>query len=229
MKRVTVLFVLSVITFSAYADWNTAVDVFRNNADLKPHIMKVYSETYNRKGELEKTETVTYRLRYNSSGESESEMLSAYEDGKDVTEQKRKELENGRGNRGRSGPESEMEGIDKHPLDPEVQNDVSVLDTGKKEAKIGRTCSVWNFEISLNDKYSGLGTAWLDVQSSEAVAIEYRIEPLFPFVEEMNIEMEFGTGSSDSWFMDKLKMSGKINMLIMKKGFNSVTTFSDYR
>lgn len=229
LLSIIVIIIASTPVF-ALSDWDKAVDVYRETADLKPYRMTVYSETFDRKGRLEKSETLVYSLTYNADGESEQQLIRAEENGEDITEKKRQDLEKNPG-RGRGGNESSenMEGMDKHPLDPEVQPDITAVDSGKDEYRGGRLCSVWDFTLQLNEKYTGIGTAWIDTESGRAVSIEYRIEPLFPFVEEMNIGMEFETDKNKIWVLDELKMAGRVNLIVMKKSFDSITSFSDYR
>ena len=101
----------------------------------------------------------------------------ALENGEDITEKKRRQQERGSEHPRRGGPGGNMEEMMKHPLDPEFQNDVEASDTGRTEYSRGKLCSVWNFSIKLNDKYSGRGTAWLDAETGEAVSMNYEIEP----------------------------------------------------
>ena len=223
MFSITASFTISAST------WDSAVAIFGANAVIKPHRMEIISKTFDRKGRLEKTEELAYRLNYTGEDDRpKQELIKAVEDGVDITEKRLKELEKG-SRHGEGGPGGEMEGMDKNPLDPEVQQDVTAVNTGKYEYKNGILCSVWNFEVVLNDKYNGVGKAWLNKETSEAVSMEYHIDPLFPFVDEMNIGMNFIINSKEQWIMNRLEMSGKINMLVMKKSFDSVTTFADYR
>ena len=101
--------------------------------------------------------------------------------------------------------------------------------SGRREYKNGRSCEIWDFEMKLNKKYTAVGTAWLDPATGSAVSLSYRIEPLFPFVEEMKIAMDFETDAEQRWFLSSMNMAGRVNMIIMKRTFDSVMEFSDYR
>lgn len=215
--------------YSDESAWDQAVLIFDEYSVFKPYKMNVYSETYNRKEELEKTEELSYILSYDPNGETESKLIQAIENGIDITEKKRKELEKGSGRGGPGSSSEKMEGMDKIPLDPEVQKDVTAVDTGLTEYKNNKKCSVWEFTIQLNDKYKGIGTAWINAKTGEAVSLSYSFEPLFPFVENMSLILDFETDSEELWYLERLKMEGSINMLIIKKRFDSITTFSDYR
>ncbi|HAK44319.1 MAG TPA: hypothetical protein DCO79_00120 [Spirochaeta sp.] len=227
-KIVLVMFFILMATTIQASNWHTAVEIYGNSVDLKPYKLSILSQTFDRKGQLEKTEELTFHLDYSLDEDNpERELILALEDGKDVTEEKRKELAKGRGDS--NGPPGNMEDMQKMPLDPAVQTDVSSFFSGRTEIRNGITCEVWNFEIILNDKYTGVGTAWLIPSTGAAASLEYRIEPLFHFVEEMNMGMEFGDDLSDRWVMHSMNMAGKINMLVMKKGFKSIIEFDDYR
>ncbi len=225
-----ILIITTVSPVYAVSDWDRAVEVYSESAELKPYRMVIFSETYDGKGNLEKTEEQVYRLSYDSSGETVQQLLRATEDGKDITVKKLRELEKNDG-KSRGGPPegTDTEGMQKHPLDPGIQEDVYAVNTGRSEYRNNQYCTVWEFKIRLNDKYNGIGTVWINKQNGQAVSIEYRIEPLFPFVEEMNIGLEYKTGDSRQWVLDQLKMSGKVNMLIIKRRFEAITSFSDYR
>ena len=45
----------------------------------------------------------------------------------------------------------------------------------------------------------------------------------------MNIGMDFDSDSNGLWVLDRMSMSARVNMLIMKKSFDAVTRFYDYR
>ena len=62
-------------------------------------------------------------------GDVEQRLIKAMEDGEDITEKKWKELEKS-SSRYRGSPPGDMEGMDKHPLDPENQRDVTASDSG---------------------------------------------------------------------------------------------------
>ena len=75
--------------------------------------MTIYSETFDGRGNLEKIEEQFFDLDYsNGPDEPESRLISAFEDGKDVTDKKRKELEKGDRRGGPPGGE-DMEGMDR--------------------------------------------------------------------------------------------------------------------
>jgi hypothetical protein len=119
--------------------------------------------------------------------------------------------------------------MDKIPLDPDVQNDLKAYNTGRIEYKRGFRCEVWDFNLKLNDKYSADGIAWLNTQGGEAVSFEYSLEPSFPFVEEIIITLNYITDSAGRWYMEEMRFTGKANIIIMKKSFDALTSFSDYR
>ena len=208
--------------------WDEAVSIFETYSGLRPHRMEIISKTFDGRGNLEKTEQQVLSLDYGPDGEiAGSRLIKAVEDGRDITEEKRKSFRFGPPEGHGGGRNSD--GMDKHPLDPAVQNDVIAAWSGRSEYKNGRSCKVWDFEIKLNSKYTGIGTAWLAAESGEAVSIEYYIDPLFPFVEAMNIGMDFKNDPGGRWLMDRMRMNGRVNMIIMKKTFDAVTIFSDYR
>ncbi|MDC7228433.1 MAG: hypothetical protein PQJ61_16850 [Spirochaetales bacterium] len=122
-----------------------------------------------------------------------------------------------------------MEGMDKMPLDAEHQDDVIAAYSGIIENKNGIECELWDFEIILSDKYTGIGRAWLNTENGRAVSLSYQIDPLFPFVEKMDFRMDFDSAAENSWVMESFRMNGMVNMVVTKKSFKSVTEFSDYR
>ena len=230
MKKFFFASVLLLTAISSWAsNWDRAVEIFGKTSELKPYKMSTRSQTFNGKGQLEKTEEQTFLLDYSVDPDSpERELIMAIEDGIDITAERRKELEKGHSGGG-PPPGADMEGMDLMPLDPAEQHRISPVFSGRTEYKNGIRCELWDFEAVLNDKYTGIGTAWINTETGAAVSIEYRIEPLFPFVEEMEIGVEFSADHADRWVLNKLTMNGKVNMLIMKRQFVAVTEFSDYR
>jgi hypothetical protein len=230
LKRTALLFLLitaSAVCIYAEASWSSAVGYFNLGKDLNPHRMNVLSKTYNGKGEIEKTEEMLYLLSYDADGESVNELIRAIENGKDITEKKKKETSR-HGERG-GGPPGNSEDFQKSPLDPDLQDDVSASDTGIIQYKAGERCVVWNFRMKLNNDLNAVGKAWISEKTGAAVSLIYQLEPDFPFVEEMNIGLNYITDGSGRWLLDELHFDGRINMIIMKKSFDSVTSFSDYR
>jgi len=222
----SILLLSTALPLAAEATWDTAVSYYKESQELKPYSMGVLSKTYNGKGEIEKTEEMMYALNYNAQGETVSELIRALEDGKDITEQKKKENRN---NQGRGGPPGESEDYRKSPLDPALQNDVTAFDTGMIQYKQGQRCTVWEFRLKLNSSHDAAGKAWISTETGAAVSLKYRLEPNFPFVEEMNISLDYRTDNSNRFLLEQLRFDGRVNLIIMKKSFVSVTSFSDYR
>lgn len=226
MKKAAALsfFILTIILPAAAVDagWDTAVSFYRSEPEQKPYRMEILSKSYNRKGEIEKTEKMLFSLSYDADGEMESTLLRATEDGKDITDKKKNERQRHSG----GGP---PEGFDKNPFDPAVQQDIIVADTHIIQYKNGKRCALWDFQLKLNDDYDAVGSAWIDLKTGAAVSIEYYLEPNYPFVEEMNITLNYITDDDGHWLLDELRFAGRINIVIMKKIFDSTTNFYDYR
>ena len=215
----------SIVPIAAEASWNTAVSRFSSSEELRPYKMEVLSRTYNGRGEIEKTENMLFQLSYDANGESINELIWASENGVDVTEKKKKEDRNHSG----GGPPGNSEGFDKSPFDPANQDDLTASDTGKVQYRRGERCSLWTFRLMLNDDHDAAGRAWISLSTGAAVSLEYQIEPNFPFVDEMNIGLNYTTDSSGHWLLEEFRFEGRVNMIIVKKGFDSVTSFSEYR
>lgn len=230
MRRIFLILILTSITSAAWSsNWDRAVEIYGETSRLKPYKMNIHSKTFDGQGRLEKTEEQFFILDYNEDSEfPESELILAIEDGRDITVQKRKEYERNH-NMGGPPPGVETEGMDLMPLDPGEQHRVSPAYSGRTEYKNGTRCEVWNFEAVLNDKHKGVGTVWINSETGAALSMEYSIEPLFPFVEDMSIGMEFSSDHLNRWVLDKFLMDGRVNFLVMKRTFNTVTEFSDYR
>ncbi|MBI9106239.1 MAG: hypothetical protein JEZ04_05790 [Spirochaetales bacterium] len=231
MKKTAGLILCIMLFFQAFlagadSSWNTAVRHYRVSEDLKPHSMKVLSQTFNGKMDLEKTEELIFHLSYDVKGQTISELIQATEDGKDVTEQRKNENRNQRGRGG--SPTGNSEGFEKNPLDPAVQSDLTAADTGTTEDKDGERCAVWEFRLKLNNNHDAVGKTWISLKTGAAVSLEYSIEPNFPFVEEMSIGMNYKVDSMGRWLMKEMRFKGRVNMIIMKKNFDAITSFSDY-
>jgi len=149
MKTINKFIILLFLFESQYlaaTAWDDAVKIFSENAELSPYRMEVISRTYNGRGELEKNEEQIFRLIYDLEGVAEQQLINAIEDGKDITEKKRKELQKDSEGR-RGGPSGDMEGMDRHPLDPENQQYVTASDSGRNEYKDGNLCAIWDLSL----------------------------------------------------------------------------------
>ncbi len=207
--------------------WTRAVEYFAANEGLRPGTMHVQSKTFDRKDKLEKDETQYYMLSYDLEGQPETELIKAIENGVDITEKKKEEIEvSGASRNRRSGGDGEE--FNKSPLDPDFQNSITAIDSGNKEYRNGQLCSVWAFEFLLNDKYTAVGKAWLNPANGAAVSLEYTLTPEYPFTENVIIRIDYTLEESGKWYADKFIFRGTMNLIVMKKRFDTTSTFSDY-
>lgn len=208
--------------------WQKAVEFFADNEGLRPGTMHVRSLTFDRKDKLEKEESQLYNLSYDSQGQPETELIQAVENGEDITEKKIEDIEvSGASRNRRSGGDGEE--FNKSPLDPEFQNSINATNSGISEYRDGQLCSVWDFEFVLNEKYTAIGKAWLNPANGAAVSLEYTLTPEYPFTENVMIRIDYTLEDSGKWYARKFIFRGTMDLIVMKKRFDTTSTFSDYR
>lgn len=232
--------------------WQRAVELVGRNAWWIPGIMITRFEELDGHGQTKSAEETTLRIFLGPEGQPDSEIVSAFEDQKDVTEkarqeaaekkrkaakQRRKEEEKRRKEREKRGeppeePADDREGFSLRaggatPFDPEVQDSVRVHRIVAEDPPPGGPFVAYEFSRDLGDEKQLVGTAWLDAETGAPAELRFAPDPLPGRVKELAMRMRFAADSSGAWYPVEMRIEGMGKFLFFKKRFRSTMLFSD--
>lgn len=170
--------------------------------------IEVQGEEKDGDGKVTKSSKTSLRVTRNDGKISRS--LSHHEEnGKDLTEAKRKEIEN-----------KEAAKVSRSPFHPSQQSQY------RFEVKDGARIA---FEpLGARTDENLIGEAELDGQSMLVKALQMRPAKLPMFVQDLAIRVEFDAPTVNGKGMSLLSVKGTAGALFFKKHFSIVTTFSAY-
>jgi hypothetical protein len=169
-------------------------------------------------GDGKVTKTTHTALRVGrSGGKVERKLMTFVEDGKDLTEAKRAELE--------QPPKKEV--AVKSPFHPEqrAKYQFAILAPPDGKPELMRLGFQPSGEKS-QELY--MGDATVDPQTGDVLALSLRPSKNPPFVQSLSIEATLDTQTPAGRAMSKLTIKGVAGALFFKDRFRIVTTFSDY-
>lgn len=212
-------------------------DLMKKLADHDARLLRLYKEggvtmtsrveELDRGGKVQHTQTVTLRLTVQD-GAQRAEVLNAARDGKDVTEDERKEQaakqaraeEDPKGKMGQrrqltlpfaaeAQPSYAFQVLGPDANDPALQR-IAFGPRGKKSKDL------W------------VGEAVVDPQKGEVRWLKQRPSDLPAFVDRIDMVLEFGAATSEGPAVSTVHMDGEGGLPFFKKRFQSVVTFKDY-
>ncbi len=177
----------------------------------------VVAEELDGDGAVKKTTHTTLRVG-RSGGKVERKLLTYTENGKDLTESKRAELE--------KPPKKEGAGV-KSPFHPDerAKYQFAVLAPPSDRPSLARL----GFQPAgeKTDQLS-IGDATIDPQTGDVLTLSLRPSKNPSFVDSLSIEASFDAESPAGRAMSRLSIKGVTGLLFVKQRFRVVTTFSDY-
>jgi len=191
------------------------LEVFTNAARVTVDIV---AEELDGDGAVKKTTHTA--LRVGRSGKKvERKLLTFVEDGKDLTEAKRAELEKEPPKKGGAGVQSPF-----HP-DQRAKYRFSLLPSPTDKPGLMRL----GFEPS-GEKSDQLyvGEATVDPETGDVHSLSLKPSKNPSFVESLSLEGRFDAPTPAGRAMSRLSMKGAAGLLFFKQHFRVVTTFSDY-
>ncbi|MFT3707009.1 MAG: hypothetical protein QM817_05000 [Archangium sp.] len=156
------------------------------------------------------TKTVKTSLRVARDGKNVTrKLISHQEDGKDLTEAKRKEIEGKEGSK-----------VSKSPFHPDEQ---------KKYRFDQKDPTHITFEpLGSKTEDNLIGEATIDPDTQTVKALDMHPAKFPMFVQELGIRVEFDANTSNGKGMSALNIKGLAGALFFKKRFVVKTRFSDY-
>lgn len=178
--------------------------------------LEVHAEELDAAGAVSKTTQTTMRVT-RAGGKAGRTLLHHEENGKDLTEDKRAELER---------PPKKAEAAVRSPFHPAEQRKYRfVMLPPPREAGLLRV----GFQpAGEKDEALSIGDATVDPVSGDTVALSMRPSKNPLFVEALSIECAFEAQTPAGRALSKLSIKGIAGLLFFKKRFRVVTTLRDY-
>ncbi len=218
----------------ADALWLKAVDVARQAEKSGIKARSVTIETVVKKGSgaIEHTSKVVMRLPEDGDDDSPAEVVSAVEDGKDMTQEAKKAEEEGRrrkkANGGKDPDDTITINLGYHPFSPKSQDQVTARRDGSVMLE-GRPAVLYSFsQAAPSGKSAVKGKAWLDPESGAPLQVEASPDPLPRFVSKMTTTVMFEVAPGGQWRPKSSTIRGEGGFLFYHRLVESDVVFSDF-
>ncbi len=218
----------------ADALWLKAVETARRaeESNVVPLAAKVETTVKKKNGAVEHRSTVVLRSVNRGGSALETEVVSAVEDGKDVTHEARKAEEEGRRRHDApKGGDSEAPvevTLDYHPFSPKSQARVSCHRLGEAVLN-GQKAVLYSFrQDSASGKASVEGRAWLDEETGTPLQVQASPDPLPRFVNRMTTTVRFEVTADGRWQPKSSILEGEGGFLFYHRLVESDVVFSDF-
>lgn len=217
--------------------WNRAVARFGGGDIWIPGLVITTSEEYDGRDNLRHIEQTVSRTRINSSGDIETEIISAIRDGEDITAQRQSgEGPSPFGGFGPNGDEAAAaeaeDGADRFAaaftsiFDPAEQQRLTVQRIGPQVVEGQRTIA-YRFDHQPNPRSRATGTAWLHRETGAPVRIEKDVAPPLAVITDFQIVQVFGNPDEEFQLTDMtVDVSG--SLLVVRRRFVIDLTFEEY-
>jgi hypothetical protein len=232
-RAIAFLILLATSALPAMADelWQMAVEHYAIHQDLLPGRMIMRFDQYNGRGNLVSSDYSEMELVVGPDGEVEGRTVLAMRDGRDVTDDQRRNaggppFAGGSDDGGDS--DSPFAGLMLSPFDPDEQYRVVASDTGRREIVGGMPTRVYRFEHTTSTKGGTVGLVWLDAESGAPVKLSASIEPLPGYVSEFEMLQDFATDPDGRWYMSRMEFVGAGHILFVRRRIESEIVLTDY-
>lgn len=211
--------------------WRKATSLFAQFEGVYPSRMSVRTEMLDRGGKATAVTEMRFVNTLREDGVVESELVSAFEDGRDVTAGRRARREERRAGDGKQARIS----LSDSPFNPERQERLELRPHPERALISGRSCR--RFDFSYRPEIEGLGKgagvvqrgmAWLEEESGRPLKLEYTLVPLPRRVKRLWTVCLFETEAGGAWVMREMRVEGQGGILFIRKGFRLVTRFEEY-
>jgi len=205
--------------------WEKSVQIFSAHEKWIPGKMKMDMQLLDKNGDTEHVAHFEYKMYLGQGDQVETELVHAFENGKDVTAEYR---EKNAKNSGEPEEQNNQEfGISSKdsPFHPDNQEKVIYEKTGEDRID-GTVCITFEYTLASDDG-NQVGTAWIN-KDGFPVRLVYTIEPLPKGMKKMMTTCDYTVTEEKKLELSRMKLSGTAGFLFIKKNFNSTFTFSDY-
>jgi hypothetical protein len=209
--------------------WARAKEARIRADGMQPRSMRMLSKEYGKEGQVQSTEEQTISILYGPDGNMDVEVLRATKDGKDVTEEKRKEFakRDGRGGNGGNKPDGGFGGMEMP--DPLAPKDEKSLKLGDAVLEESGGWPVWRFpfEMKAGLLLSTVGFIRIDGKTGLPLEMEYSFKPLPLGVKRADMRIAYAS-AGDVPLVERVDMRIDSNLVIFKKKIDYFMEFSDY-
>lgn len=214
--------------------WKKAVGFAAASKEAKivPGTLTMATIVKKKDGSVESDSTVKFRT-VDKGDELDMELISAFENGKDVTAEARKKNEDEKkqeaAKKKGEGEGSVSLSIGDNPFEPSVQKSVKMV--YKSDVTLdGKAASIFTFtEKSADGKSTMKGRAWLDASTGMPLKVESTTEPLPEHVEKMTTTTRYTVTQDGLWIPDSCMITGEAGFLWMHFFSETKVQFSDFR
>jgi hypothetical protein len=219
------LLLLSAASLHAQSElWDRAGQIADRGKDLLPGAMHSVMEELNPDGSLKSVLAMDVRYSYDAGGKRQtSEVVRAVRDGRDVTEEMRRDMAKG----GRSGSSPGMFGFNGSLFGAEARGKTKLLPGAAWTERGGRRTGVVPFELGMGALGRMQGTAEID--ASSGIPSLVRASGSFPFVKDLAMTMDFLALPSGLFVLSRMEFSGAFTAVFARRGFRVVMELGDYR
>ena len=211
--------------------WDHAVDLYRLYGEMVPGHVWIRFDQFNGRGRLLSSDLSEMEMGVGPSGKLEGRTVYAEKDGEDVTAERLDDTNSAAffgGNDDSADTDSPFSGLQKSPFDPDEQQRVSVIDTGRVELVNGAAARVHLFDHSTGGENLTTGEVWLDEATGAPLRLTARIEPLPGFIDTFEVIQAFVVDAEGRWQMSSMEFVGEGNILFVRRRIESEFRFADY-
>ncbi|NBC30482.1 MAG: hypothetical protein GVY29_10910 [Spirochaetes bacterium] len=214
--------------------WGRAITVYQENSDWHPRLITVTSKEYDGQGKLRHEELTVTRQFLTEEGELESELVSVIRDGKDITEERRKNPNAGRSFGPPTGSEDQAESspdafvpVYRSVFSPQQQEHVEYARTDRSRTINGRRARAFTFVHEPNDDARAEGTVWIDEETAEPLLLESSLDPGMIFVQEFQYSHRYAS-EGDEWRLRTMRFDVGAGLLMFRRDFDITMEFDEY-
>lgn len=202
--------------------WLKAVESASRVREWSPGEMRLAMEMADDKRKVLETWDYRYRL---SAGEGEgvqTEVVSAFHNGKDET-QKEREAQAKRERDAKPDGGADWTAYLDDPFAPAMQDAVDIRPLAGTSVIAGTTCAAFTFTLSKPKNMAVAGTAWLDAVTGLPVELVSSPKPLPRAVHDLVTTVRYADG-----FVSEVRIEGSGSLLFFKRRFVSVVTLGGW-
>jgi len=213
--------------------WQKALKLFSANKDWIPGTIIQRTELLTDQGKPESTHEIWIEYKKDDKDKITSEIVKVIKDGKDVTDEFKKEQN--KKQKKKDKEDSASFELNDNPFNPDLQKNVSIKATNETQRISGKNCACFEFsqkvEFRENDKIltvTNRGKAWLDKETGYPLKLEYTFDPLPKRMKSIWTIILYEITPEGNWYAKEMTMDGEAGFLFIKKKFHTLITFNNF-
>lgn len=216
--------------------WQKAVAVAAQNQNWVPGTMMARVENLDEKGNLKSLEEESWtRYFLGQDGQIDVEIIKVIAKGKDVTEERRKELKelkaktkNKEKDKEKEKSGTSMDLSDTNPFNPDIQSTVRVTPLNREEPVQEKQCLVYEYSWKKTEGTIFKGTAWLEKNSGSPAQIRYSPEPLPKHTTKLVTTIHYKYSADGACCPTVMVVEGGGSFLMIKKFLRITMYLSEF-